>query len=266
MKRVALAGVTSLALTMFVACSGNKNTSPSAPTPSPTPGVTVSSVTITNATLSSSTYQLTATARMSDASTRDVTMSAAWESSNPSLATVSAAGVLTVINTGEVEVRATYQSVTGSLRILVTRPPAAAKFILSGVVREVAPTAQLVSNARVQITGGADTGTFVMTDSSGMFRFNSVSAGVIAMEATKDGYQLWRVANLDMDRDRLIDVTLFPTPPANAAGTPATARCADASWSWATTRAEACMDHGGIAYGVCPGPLCDGRLQPSTGQ
>lgn len=261
MKRVTLSGFACIALALSVACSGNNKTNPSAPTPAP--GVTVSSITITSATPSSSSFQLTATARMSDGSTRDVTTLAAWESSNAGLATVSSSGVLTVVGTGDVEVRATYQSVMGALKILVTRPASPTTFVLAGVVREVAPAAKLVSGVRVAITGGADAGTFVMTDSSGQFRFSTVSAGVVAMEAAKDGYELWRVTNLDMDRDRLLDVTVYPDPPSNAAGARATARCTDGSWNWAAVRADACAANGGIAYGVCPGPLCDGRLAPS---
>ena len=62
-----------------------------------------------------------------------------------------------------------------------------------------------------------------------------------------------------MDHDREIDVELFPTPPVNAAGASATARCGDGSWRWALTRGEACTANGGVVYGICPGPLCDGR-------
>jgi hypothetical protein len=262
MKRVTLFGVISVALAVLVACSGNKDTSPTAPTPAP--GVTVSSVTISNTFVTVSMFQLNAAARMSDGSTRDVTSSARWETSNAALATISSNGLLTVVGSGEVEARATYQSVMGTLKILVTRPTAATTFTLAGVVREVAPAAKLVSNVRVVITAGADTGAFVVTDANGQFRFSSLSAGVIAMEATRDGYELWRVANLDMDQDRVLDMTLYPKPPTNAAGARATARCNDGTWSWATTRAEACSANGGVAYGVCPGPLCDGRLQPSV--
>jgi hypothetical protein len=170
--------------------------------------------------------------------------------------------MLTVVGSGEVEARATYQSVTGTLKILVTRPPAPGTFSLTGVVREVAPTARLLSNVRVAITAGANAGASIVTDASGQFSFNAISAGVITMDATKDGYELWRVSNLAMDQNRQLDITLYPDPPTNAAGAPATARCLDGSWSWATTRAEACVANGGFAYGVCPGLLCDGRLQP----
>jgi hypothetical protein len=256
MKRIAQFSVVSVTLAMLVACSGNKDASPTAPTP--TPGATVSSVTISNTSKTSSTLQLDALARMSDGSTRDVTTSALWQTSNAALATISPTGVLTVVGSGEVEARATYQGVMGTLKLVVTAS-AANTFTLAGVVREVAPAAKLVSNVRVVITAGADTGVSVVTDASGQFRFNTLSAGVIAMEATKDGYELWRVANLAMDQDRALDVTLYPKPPTNASGTRATARCNDGTWSWATTRTEACSMNGGVAYGVCPGPLCDGH-------
>jgi hypothetical protein len=260
MKHATLSGIASVALAMLVACSDNRNPSPSAPTPTPT--VAVSSVTVATTTATTTSIQLNATARMADGSTRDVTTASAWASSNTALATVSSTGVLTMVGSGEVEVRATYQSVVGTLRVPVTRPPAAVTFALTGVVREVAPAAKLVPNVRVTITAGADAGAFIVTDASGQFRFNTVSAGVIAMEATRDGYELWRVTNLEMDRDRALDVTLYPDPPANPGGASATARCNDGTWSWATTRPAACSANGGIAYGVCPGPLCDGKLQP----
>jgi hypothetical protein len=265
MKRVTVSGVAAVAVGLLVACSGTNNTTPSAPTPTPTPTptVTVSSLTITSAPASSTTFQLTATARMSDTTTRDVTTLAAWETSNAALATVSPTGVLTVVGSGEIEARATYQGVMGTVKMVVTPSPGPS-FVLSGVVREVAPAAKLVSGVRVSITAGPNAGRFVVTDSSGQFGFTQVSAAVIAMEATKDGYELWRVTNLDMDRDRSLDVTLYPDPPSNAAGAVATARCNDGTWSWASVRSDACTANGGIAYGVCPGSLCDGRLEPSV--
>ena len=60
-------------------------------------------------------------ARFTDGTTRDVTTTAQWDTSNPSLATVTNAGVVTLVGAGDVEVRATYQSVSGTLR-LMTRP------------------------------------------------------------------------------------------------------------------------------------------------
>lgn len=254
MKRIAQTGVVAVAFAMLAACSG-KETSPTAPTPTPTPGATVSSVTVSSPSKTSTTFQLNAAARMSDGSTRDVTTSAQWQSSNTTLATISPAGVLTALGSGEVEARATYQNVAGTLKLVVS----ANTFMLSGVAREAAPAAKPIANVRVVITSGAEAGMSVVSDATGLFRFTTLSAGVLSMEATKDGYEVWRVANLTIDQDRALDVTLYPKPPANASGATATARCADGSWSWATTRAEACTANGGVAYGVCPGPLCDGR-------
>ena len=245
-----IAGIAGVALMMLTACGGN--TTPTAPTPAAT--VTVTSVSLTSAATSTSVVQVNATALFSDGSTRDVTAAATWATSNTAVAVVSDSGRVTIVNNGDVDVRATYQSVMGSLKLVLSQ-----KFVLSGVVTEGPPTNGPLANARVEITAGANAGTFVLTDAAGAFRFNAVTAGAISMQTTKDGYLLWRITNLTMDHDREIDLELFPTPPVNAAGASATARCGDGSWSWAPTRGEACTANGGVVYGVCPGALCDGR-------
>ena len=63
-------------------------------------------------------------------------------------------------------------------------------------------------------------------------------------------YLVWRITNLMLDRDRQVEIVLFPTPPKDANGMDATARCADGTWSWAQTRADACTANGGIAYAL----------------
>ncbi len=60
------------------------------------------------------TSQLTATATLSDKSTKDVTSQAAWQSLNSGVATVSSSGLLTAVGTGQADIRATYQSVAGT--------------------------------------------------------------------------------------------------------------------------------------------------------
>jgi hypothetical protein len=254
LKQIGLSAIASVSLMMLAACGGNSG--PSAAMPTPTPTVAVTSLTITSTPSSITTFQLTAAARLSDGSTVDVTSSSAWTTSNSAIATVSAAGLLTVVGTGEVEARATYQSVIGMMRMTVTAPP---KFSLGGIVREVAPHASLLGSVRVEIVEGPDSGAVAMTDDGGSFRFSALNSGVVGVQATKDGFQSWRIANLTHDQNRDLEITLYPTPPRNAGGATATARCGDGTWSWATTRADACTANGGIAYGVCPGPLCDGR-------
>jgi hypothetical protein len=68
------------------------------------------------------TEQLTATGNFSDGSTQDFTQSATWSSSESATVKVSAHGVVTGVGVGVVQVSATYQGVTGSASITVSRP------------------------------------------------------------------------------------------------------------------------------------------------
>jgi Carboxypeptidase regulatory-like domain/Bacterial Ig-like domain (group 2) len=249
---------------ILVACAGHDTQSPTAPTP--TPAVSVSSVMVTSTSPSVGTFQLAANAHMSDGSARDVTSLSRWESSNTLLAVVSATGFLTVVGSGEVEVRATYQSVMGTMRILVSQPPTQTptKFTILGVVHEVRPNDRVLANVRIEITAGRDAGMFTISDAAGFFRFDNMSPGVIAIQATKDGYERWQVSNFTLEHDQTSDVWLYPTPPTSSGGSAATARCNDGTWSWAQARGDTCSANGGIAYAVCPGVLCDGLLTPAV--
>jgi uncharacterized protein YjdB len=75
------------------------------------PSATVTSLAVTGPTLvAGATAQFTATVTMSDGTTSNVTTASAWQSSNPAVATVSAAGVVTALTDGQVTITATYQS------------------------------------------------------------------------------------------------------------------------------------------------------------
>lgn len=196
---------------------------------------------------SSSPFQLTAIARSSDGSTKDVTRSATWQSSNSQLATVSSTGYVTVVGNGEVALGATYQAVVGSVHVIVSLPRT---FTVSGVIAEVAPNARPIVGARVQI--GVD---HTFSDDRGAFAFAGIVAGRTIIEVSKDGYQTW-ADEIVIDHDTQQTVNLYPTPPKNTNGVSATARCNDGSWSWSQTRSDACMANRGVTYTVCPGPLC----------
>jgi Carboxypeptidase regulatory-like domain/Bacterial Ig-like domain (group 2) len=231
------------------ACSSSSSSNPTAPTtPTPTP-TTVSAVTVTSPSTSGASFQLTATARMSDGSTHDVTSTASWQSSNAQLASVSATGLVTVHATGEVDLKATYQSVTGSLHASVSM---ARTFTISGFVTEAAPNTRALSGVRVQIVVGG----YAFSDERGAFAISGLPSGRTLIEFTKDGYQTIEKDTTLADQDMQLAVTLYPVPPKNADGATATARCNDGSWSWAQTLAGACTANGGIAYTVCPGTLC----------
>src|SRR4051794_610769 len=82
------------------ACSGSNPAAPTVPAPA---AATVSSVLVTSAPSSGTSFQLTAVAHSTDGSAKDVTGSATWLSSNTQLATISTGGVVTVIGAGDVD-------------------------------------------------------------------------------------------------------------------------------------------------------------------
>jgi hypothetical protein len=255
MRRVSFCAALALASTTAIACNG-KSGSPTAPTTPP--ATSIRAIVVSSASASSTTIQMTAKADLTDGTAQDVTASSRWEVSDANMATVSATGVLTVLHSGHVDVRATYQNMTGSLGLTLAapQPPLSGPFALSGIAQEAPPTARPLLGATITIVQGPDTGRSTVSDKFGMFRFSSLQTGIVGVEAVKDGFLLWRLTNLMLDQDREVSVLLYPTPPTDASGASATARCNDTTWSWAPTRAEACAQNGGIAYTVCPGPLC----------
>ena len=95
-----------------------------------TAGVTVSSAVVAtinvsapNPSLASGAMeQLTATAVYSDNTTQTVTSQVVWQSSDTSVASVVAGGMLTALKTGNVTVTATWNSISGSAGVSVTAP------------------------------------------------------------------------------------------------------------------------------------------------
>lgn len=124
------------------------------------------SVTVTSATLSSilvapanpsiaqgNSVQLTATGTFSDATAQDLTKTAAWHSSSPTVAVVGNAGIggsVTTISVGTATITATKAGVSGSTTVTVT--PAV---LASIVITPVNPS--LAKDTTVQLTA---TGTF----------------------------------------------------------------------------------------------------------
>jgi hypothetical protein len=199
---------------------------------------------------------MSAKADLTDGTSQDVTRNALWTVSDSSVAAISSGGMLTVLHSGHVDVSATYQNVSGTLGMTLSAPQPPSTFALSGLAQETPPTQRPLGGVKITIVQGPDAGKSTTSDSFGMFRLSPLQPGVIGVEAVKDGYYVWRVTNLTLERDQDASVILYPTPPKDDSGAFATARCNDASWSWAMTRAEACTANGGVAYTVCPGPLC----------
>lgn len=246
------ASVVAIAVLMAIsaaACGSDRVGNPTQPTPTPT------LVTVAGTATGSEPFPLTATAAFSDGSSRDITMMASWESSNPQLATVSSTGVVTALGNGQVEFRATYQAVVGRLQLEVSVPPPPPTYVLSGIVRE-AGTLRAIAGARLVVTVGPNADAFAMSDDAGRFTLSGLQAAVIGLEGVKDGYLTPRIDNLSFTEDASIEFFLYAIPPVDGNGATATARCNDGSWSWAQTPAAACSGTS-VAYFVCPGPLCN---------
>ena len=65
-------------------------------------------------------HQLAATATMSDGTTKDVTGSVVWASSNPTIATITSSGLVAAIAAGTAQITATLGSVVGTFSLTVT--------------------------------------------------------------------------------------------------------------------------------------------------
>ena len=253
MKRLCCAGAVSVAIATFAACAGNTSANPEAPSTA----TGLFEVRVASGAMTDTTIQLSATARFVDGSSRDVTSSATWISSDPTLATVSSSGLLTAGGSGAVDVRATYQGVTGALTMQVGRP--ILRFGVSGVVREVGGGGGGLGGVRLEIVRGPGVGTVATSDASGSYRLSGVM-GMVDITASKAGYIDWRLQNLTVDHDMQMDIGIYPTPPTDASGARPTVRCQDGTWSWTQTVANACTGHGGVLYGVCPGMLCSASV------
>jgi hypothetical protein len=127
---------------------------------------------------------------------------------------------------------------------------------IGGIVQSIEKPTRIVSGAVIEVTQGPNAGKSVVSDDTGSFAIFGLAAGPAQIRVTGNGFQAWTSKDFDFQSDIKIAVELFPTPPTNAAGATATGRCNDGSWTWSSSRADACVNNSGLAYGVCPGPFC----------
>jgi Big-like domain-containing protein len=149
----------------------------SSPSPTAPSAVTVATIGVTSASQATASFQLTATARLSDGSARDVTSTATWTSSNALFATVSPTGIVTVVGSGELDVRAVYQNITGTLHLSVNK---AFVITLSGAPSASSSPFQLTATARSS-DGSTQDVTRTATWASSNAQFASVVAGYVTI-------------------------------------------------------------------------------------
>jgi Big-like domain-containing protein len=110
------------------ACSGSSSSSsetPVSPAAGPAP-MTLRVAGSSELTRKGETAQLNAFVAFSDGATVDKTGSASWVSANPGKATVSSTGMVTAVEDGSSVITATFQTIAGSMTVIVDLPIAPA--------------------------------------------------------------------------------------------------------------------------------------------
>jgi uncharacterized protein YjdB len=157
---------------LLAACSGVRNSSTSGS--QPTPG-SLSALSVTPSAMSiaaAATVSLHAMGTYSDGSTKDLTSSVTWSSSDPKIASVSAAGVATGLATGVATVAAHSGTLGASATITVK---GASATLTSIAVTPVTPSIPI--NTTLQLTA---TGTYSDGSSSDLTAFVTWSSSTIA--------------------------------------------------------------------------------------
>ena len=182
--------VMGLALTTRCAAPG--------PPASPTePLAAIASITITgpsaNPTVGSS-ASLAALANYTNGHSADVTGAALWESSDPSVATVSPAGIVTARGIGSTEIRATFQAVTGG-RLMAIAPSAPVTTlpvanVLVGIVRDSANNG-VIPAAQISVK---ETSIATFSDLAGTYRLPVPERGTLLIRATRPGFEVAEIA------------------------------------------------------------------------
>lgn len=97
--------------------------------------------------------QLTATGEYSDGTSKDLTASVTWTSSDASVATVSAAGGVTTLTQGTAKITGTLSGVSGSITLTVNAP-IISKLIVSSTSTSIAPGTTVQFTATGTLTNG----------------------------------------------------------------------------------------------------------------
>ncbi len=129
--------------------------------------------------------QFTAVAVLADGSNQPVTSQAMWRTSNPSVATVTSAGMVTAASNGSVEISATYANTTGMLSF-TTAPPVG--YTLKGTIVDAQSGGKGVATATVtakDASGGTRSG---MSDAAGLYSIAGLAAGPAEITVTAPSY------------------------------------------------------------------------------
>lgn len=217
-SRTLLAGIAPASL--LIACSGAPPpTAPTSSSSTPAASTVVSVAVAGSAPVVGATASFSATATLSDGTTSTVTNVATWSSSDGTIASATAGGVVSAVGAGDVEITATYQTVVGRRRVTIA-PPAPRTFRISGTLRDATSGGAL---ARVPVA--AEDSAFVryraVSDEDGTYAISDFPAGRASLTVETDGYEpMTQTANVSSDTR--IDFLLqrrAPPLPVNLSGT-----------------------------------------------
>ena len=128
-----------------------------------------------------------------------------WESSDPSVATVDASGLVTAAGNGEATITANAGTASGSAIVTVTPT-----FILSGTVSDSRRNGPVLAGAVVRL----DNGRQEATGPDGRYRFLNVR-GTVTVTVTAEPSYVTETVEITVDEDRTLDFDLkhTGTPP-----------------------------------------------------
>jgi hypothetical protein len=175
------------------------------PLPGPTtPGPTIVTLTISSGVFSFSSpslmqpgesRQFSATVSLSDKTSRDVTGTATWRTSNPSVFSLTG-GLVTAMTAGEGSITVNYEGRSAGLYI-VSLPSGTG--VLVGTVKEASFP---IAGTTIAVVGGPMAGRSAVSDGSGSYRLYGV-VGDLQIRASRDGY---------VALTKPVTVTPFSTP------------------------------------------------------
>jgi hypothetical protein len=143
---------------------------------------------------------------------KDVTQETTWRTSSDAVATISSGGLLTVKDVGDANVTATYQNLTATGHLVVTRPRAPSPtFRVTGLVHEPESDGNAaVANVRIEVEKGELAGRVFATDDRGSFALPPVTTADFWLYFKKDGYDDTRFWVRELPRDQTPDVEFLP--------------------------------------------------------
>jgi hypothetical protein len=196
-----------IAVALTAACGGSPPSPSTTTTTSSSPSVTSVAVSGGGQAQPGQSAQLTATATFSDGSTQNVTQQATWDTTNAAVATVSSSGLVNFIAAGDVEIRATYRSVTGSTRLTVSAAPRP-RYRLSGVLTDQI-NGRGVDQARVEVVSGLNAGRSVTTPADGSYAFSDLIEDSFTVRFTSPFYEP-ADRSVTLNADTRVDVVMKP--------------------------------------------------------